>query len=62
LSASLQEAVKKAEVAVAKIKVSSGPSIARKTLWFEKFDWFISSEGYVGNVSLSSSLKLGIHT
>ncbi len=47
LDETLKDAMKKAEAAVAKIKSNTGPTITRKTQWFEKFDWFISSEGYI---------------
>ena len=32
---------------MSKIKKVAGPTIARKVYWFEKFHWFISSEGYI---------------
>jgi len=44
----LKTAEKQANSEIKKLKVTaSGFKIARKQFWFEKFDWFVSSENYL---------------
>ena len=45
----LKDAEKKANAQLKKLKLTSaaGFKIARKQFWFEKFDWFITSENYL---------------
>eukprot|EP00899_Mesostigma_viride_P015122 jgi/Mesvir1/23610/Mv18292-RA.1 len=43
----LRDAEKKALAQVAKAKGAGGISAMRRTLWFEKFHWFVSSENYL---------------
>ena len=44
----LKQAEKQASTQMKKLKVTAKPGfkVARKQYWFEKFNWFISSEGY----------------
>ena len=42
-----KSAEKKTKAALRDVAVSANISKARKTYWFEKFYWFISSENYL---------------
>ena len=43
----IKSAEKKTKAALRDVAVSANISKARKTYWFEKFYWFISSENYL---------------
>ena len=45
----LKQAEKQASTQMKKLKVTAKPGfkVARKQYWFEKFDWFVSSENYL---------------
>ena len=43
----LKAAEKQANSHMKKLKVTTGFKIARKQFWFEKFDWFVSSENFL---------------
>jgi uncharacterized protein YpmB len=43
----LKAAEKKARVAIKEVHIKANILKVRKTLWFEKFYWFISSDNYL---------------
>lgn len=46
----LKSAEKKTKQALKEMKAIVNISKVRKSLWFEKFFWFISSENYLGEL------------
>lgn len=51
-------AEKKTKQTLKDMQVVASINKVRKTYWFEKFYWFISSENYLGNILY---LSLGLH-
>ena len=57
----IKSAEKKTKAALRDVAVSANISKARKTYWFEKFYWFISSENYLviaGKVYISLKVRM----